>query len=70
MNEDCTRGRIFKGDLATEQCEDEDVCQLLLLLERHNGLQVDEEDEIQESEWRVGAKKTKNQSASSMFGKK
>ena len=45
-NDDWTRNRMFKGELAWEECNDEDVCQFLLLQKTHDGLQEDEEDEM------------------------
>ena len=52
-----------------EECDDEEVCQFLILLKRPKGLMPDKEDELQTNEWKqvvFGAKKRCTSSVFSM----
>ena len=46
INDDETRDNILNGDLRRDKCDDDDVCQFLLLLKRPNGLMPDDEEEM------------------------
>ena len=52
-DDNVTRDSMFKGEPTTEDLDDEDACQFLLLLKTQNSLMVDKEDEMKEIEWRI-----------------
>ena len=57
INDDETRDNILNEDLHKDECNNDDVHQFLLLLKRSNGFINDNEEEMQESEWKQVVRK-------------
>ena len=66
-SEDDARDRMFAGQLVRDVCDEEDVCQFLLLSKRQNSLQEDEDDETNENERTIVVKKQKGRAHHQCF---
>ena len=67
MNKDSVRDTMFAGEPTRSKFDEEEVCQFLLLLKQQNGLQADEDDEINKKEWRIVVNQVKMQRSSPAF---
>ena len=61
---------MLSTNLSREECDKENVHELLLLLKRYNSNQIDDNSEITKQEWNEVAKKAKKSSASSTPSKR
>ena len=61
---------MLNGDAKREDCDEEEVCEFLRLLKRPKRLTPDDNDCMQNNEWRMVVKNTKKSSTSSMFSRR
>ena len=67
MKEDETRHDILNGEFRRDECDNDDVHQFLFLLKIQNWLTPDNEEDMQEIEWKQIVRKVKKRSTSSAF---
>ena len=52
MKENETRNNFMKEELNREECDNEEVHKFLMFLKRPKGLTPDNEEEMEENEWK------------------